>query len=546
MIKIGWLEKWTLRFAVAGLVWLAINGFEGILMRTQMIAPEALRGMEAALNLIRPVAQKPSPAEVYYSMLTAHPICGVYGFAYMCVMGAFYYLVPTLLKKEIRHRSLVPINFWLQVVGVFVAWGAGFFLLFNALYTLYWPLPVSYDRVPLVGSVVFAIGAAIIMVNILLFSFNIFSTVLSKSNPGSYSFGQFLRSAFGISRLLKWLGRKKDDDPEPIHDELPVFIVAVARGSVDTVINAVVLLTAGALILIYGLATLAKAPLDPGAVNALVYKNWFWWGLDMVADGNVLIYTAGVWYLLVPLLVNRKLYGESVVRTVILADLLVSLGVWSHHLLADQTQPLVMRVLSGQLITWGEFFTMGLTIFTSLITIWLARPVKFTPALKFVLGSIFGFLMGGAAGLIQANVGLNLVLHNTQWVISTHAHTMLLTGLGTLLFAVIYALIPMLTKLEIRSQRLVNVHFWTWIVGSVAMTYVMGMAGVQGMLRRTLYPLPNPYEPYMAVALAGGLLMAVGFLAFLVNIVGTLGWANVLSLIVPERWWMPRSGLAEA
>jgi cytochrome c oxidase subunit 1 len=123
---------------------------------------------------------------------------------------------------------------------------------------------------------------------------------------------------------------------------------------------------------------------------------------------------------------------------------------------------------------------------------------------------------------------------------------MLLTGLGTLLFAVIYALIPMLTKLEIRSQRLVNVHFWTWIVGSVAMTYVMGMAGVQGMLRRTLYPLPNPYEPYMAVALAGGLLMAVGFLAFLVNIVGTLGWANVLSLIVPERWWMPRSGLAEA
>jgi cytochrome c oxidase subunit 1 len=544
MIKIGWLEKWTLRFAVAGLVWLAINGFEGVVMRTQLVAPEAVRGMEAVLNLIRPVAREPSSAEVYYSMLTAHPICGIYGFAYMCVMGAFYFLVPTLLKKEIRHKSLVPVNFWLQIVSVFTAWGAGFFLLFNSLYTLYWPLPVSYDRVPLVGSVVFAIGAAGIMINILLFSYNIFSTVLSKSNPGSYSFGQFLRSAFGIPRLLTWLGRKKDDDPEPNPDALPVFIVAVARGSVDTVINAVVLLTAGALILVYGLAALFGRALDPGAVSALVYKNWFWWGLDMVADGNVLIYTAGVWYLLIPLLVGRKLYAESVVRTVILADLLVSLGVWSHHLLADRAQPLVMRLLSGQFITWGEFFTMGLTIFTSLMTIWLARPVKLSPALKFVLGSIFGFIMGGTAGLIQANVGLNLVLHNTQWVISTHAHTMLLTGLSMLIFAVIYALLPILTKLEIRSQRLVDVHFWTWIVGSVAMAYVMGMAGVQGMLRRTIYPLPNPYEPHLAVALAGALLMSVGFLAFLVNIIGTLGWANVLSLVVPERWLTPRVGRA--
>ncbi len=184
-------------------------------------------------------------------------------------------------------------------------------------------------------------------------------------------------------------------------------MTAARRGA--TAINAIVLLSAGALILVYSLAALFKAPLDPGAVDALVYKNWFWWGLDMVADGNVLMYTAGVWYLLIPLLVGRKLYGEAVVRTVILADLLVSLGVWSHHLLGDRAQPLVMRLLSGQFITWGEFFTMGLTIFASLMTIWLARPVKFTPALKFIMGSIFGFVIGGTAGLIQANVGRHTV-----------------------------------------------------------------------------------------------------------------------------------------
>jgi len=535
MKPLGWIEKWTLRFAVVALIFLAMTGFEGVLMRTHMAAPEALAGFERTLSAIRITDHEPTPAELFYGMMTVHPIVGVYGFAYMSVMGAFYFLVPYLLKKEIRHKKLVPVNFWLQAGGVLLCWLSGFFGLFNSLYTLYWPLPVSFDRVPLVGTIPFTIGAAVIMVNILLFSFNTFSTVLSKSNPQSYSFWQFLRAAFGIPRLLRLFG-KEDKTAVPLdYNGLPVFIVAVARGSIDTVINAIVLLTAGALILVYGLAALFGHPLNPMAVDALVYKNWFWWGLDMVADGNVLIYTAGVWYLLIPLLVGRRLFGESVVRTVIMADLLVSLGVWSHHLLGDQVQPFWMRLLSGQIITWGEFFTMGLTVFASLMTIWKARPVKITPPLLFILGSIFGFIIGGAAGLTQANVGLNLVLHNTQWVIMTHAHTMLLTGLSMLLFAVIYALVPMLTGREIRSRTLTLAHFWFWTVGSVLMTYVMGMAGAHGMLRRMLYPPPNPYQAYLNVAWVGGILMTIGFLAFLANLVATLGWESIVGLVVERK-----------
>jgi cytochrome c oxidase subunit 1 len=219
---------------------------------------------------------------------------------------------------------------------------------------------------------------------------------------------------------------------------------------------------------------------------------------------------------------------------VILGDLLVSLFVWSHHLLGDRPQPFGLKLLSGQFITWGEFLTMGLTMFSVLMTIWLARPVKFSPGLKFVLGSIFGFIIGGMAGLTQANVGLNLVLHNTQWVIGIHAHTMLLVGLSMLLFAVIYVLIPMLTGLEIRSQRLVDVHFWAWTLGAMIMTYAMGMAGSQGMLRRTLYA-NGLYQPYMEAAMVGALLMTLAFVVFLINLLATLGWSNVLSLVLPER-----------
>lgn len=535
MIKLGWMEKWTLRFAVVALLFLALSGFEGMLMRTQQYDIDSLHGMETFLNTIRPGDIEPTTPELYYAMLTAHPIVGIYGFVYMAVFGAFYFLVPYLINKPVKHPKLVVTNFWLQIIGVMVCWAAGFFGLFNALYTLYWPLPVAFDRVPVIGSIFFMLGAAAIMVNILLFSYNIFKTVLSKNGEGSYTLGQFLRAAFGIPRLMKLLGKEDKHAVNMDYNGMPVFIVAVARGSIDTVINAIVLLSAGVLILVYGLFALFGNPLNPLAVDALIFKNVYWWGLDMVADGNALIYTAGVWYLLVPLLTGRPLYGASVVKTVIMVDLLVSMGVWSHHLLGDTSQPMWMKLLSGQLITWGEYFTMGLTIFVSIMTIWKARPVKMSAPLKFVLGSMFGFVMGGIAGLIQANVGLNMIFHNTQWVVALHAHTFLLTGVGTMLFAVIYTLVPMLTKLEFKYKKLVDWHLWLWLIGSVSMAYAMGWAGSKGMLRRTLYT-GGEFTPFALVAIIGGTILSIGFILFLVNLVSTLGIKNVLSLVIPEKW----------
>ncbi len=45
------------------------------------------------------------------------------------------------------------------------------------------------------------------------------------------------------------------------------------------------------------------------------------------------------------------------------------------------------------------------------------------------------------------------------------------------------------------------------------------------------------YTAFMAaIALIASFLVALGLVAFLVNVINTLGWANTLSLFVPERW----------
>ena len=138
-------------------------------------------------------------------------------------------------------------------------------------------------------------------------------------------------------------------------------------------------------------------------------------------------------------------------------------------------------------------------------------------------------------------MGLNMVFHNTQWVVALHAHTFLLTGVGTMLFAVIYTLVPMLTKLEFKYKKLVDWHLWLWLIGAVWMSYAMGMAGSKGMLRRTLYT-GGEFTPYALMAIIGGTILSAGFVIFLVNLVSTLGLRNVFSLIIPERWMKKPAG----
>ncbi len=528
------LQVLSLRYAVVSVLFLALAGIEGLFMRAQL--------SEIPVNIPGLIAIPMTP-EHYYAMLTAHPLVGAYGWAYLAVFAAFYFLVPTLIKKPLYSMRLANGHMWMHIIGLLTVWSAGFFLKFGSLYTVYWPLPVM--RFSPLSVVVFAVGLALVELSVLCFIFNIFATVLKSSNPGAMSKGAALRSLLmasfgveGIARSVRGLLGHKTALNGGTHgsnlEPLPVFIVAVMRGSIDAVLNAVVLSGAGVLMLVFALpALLVGLRLDPLTVDALVYKNIFWWGLDMIADGDVLIWVAGTLYLLAPILANRPLYGERVVRYVILTDLIVSMGVWSHHLLSDRPQPELMRLLSGQFITWGEFFTMGLSFFAVLMTLWLARPLKISMPMKFMLGGMTGFALGGASGLLQANFAVNVIMHNTQWVPGFHVHQMLLTGLSNVLFAAIYALLPMLTGTGLKNEKLSNLHFWFWMIGGVGMAFSMGFAWRDGMLRRTLYPGVETYLPYMNGATFFGAILALGFLAFLANLIQTYGLRTLIGLFIP-------------
>jgi cytochrome c oxidase subunit 1 len=109
-----------------------------------------------------------------------------------------------------------------------------------------------------------------------------------------------------------------------------------------------------------------------------------------------------------------------------------------------------------------------------------------THPLKFLFGGLLGFALAVPAGIMQADLGLNRIL------------------------------------------------FWCHLVGGIGMGAFMGMAGLQGMLRRTLY-FEGEFRIYMILAALAGALLLVGFLAFFVNIVMTVGLRGVLGIFAPSK-----------
>jgi cytochrome c oxidase subunit 1 len=509
------MQKLVLRFVVIGLIYYGFAVIEGMIMRIYAIQP---------ISAI--------PDYQYFAILTAHPLVGIFGSTYSIVFGAFLFLVPFLMKKPLWSYKLANWTCILIGVGTITFWLAGFFTHYAPLYTLYWPLPADFSQFNPLGGTFFVLGIAIVMLGTVFFVINIFKTIVYtpegwEKQPSKALF----LSAMGLSGMTN-LFRKKENQKEHLVS-LPV--AAIARGTVDTALNAGIILFTGVLILVYLIAHQIGYDLKNTAVDALLYKNWFWWGLDLIADGLVLIFVAGTWYLLAMLITGKELFMQNIARAALLLELVVSWTVWSHHLMSDQAQPGFLKVASGEMVTAFELITQGLAFFITLATLWSARPLKMTNPLKFLLGGLLGFALAVPAGIMQADLGLNRILHNTQWIIGPHVHVAILVGLTMTLYSAIYILFPIVTNgAKLYSQKLANFHFWAHLIGGIGMGAFMGMAGLKGMLRRTIY-LNGEFNLYMILAGICGSLLLLAFLAFFYNIVMSVGLKGVIGIFTPSK-----------
>jgi heme/copper-type cytochrome/quinol oxidase subunit 1 len=143
--------------------------------------------------------------------------------------------------------------------------------------------------------------------------------------------------------------------------------------------------------------------------------------------------------------------------------------------------------------------------------------------LLFTLTFAFFFIMGGISGMCVAHTGLDILFHDTFYVIG-HFHVML-AGSGMLgIFSAFYFYFPAIYGVKF-SRIYSYIHYTYYVIGQTLTVIPMMWLGYCGMPRRVLdYPLS--LGGWHAIVSAGHLLSVAALLAFFIMIYDSIRQAK--------------------
>ena len=157
----------------------------------------------------------------------------------------------------------------------------------------------------------------------------------------------------------------------------------------------------------------------------------------------------------------------------------------------------------------------GIKIFSWLATLW-GSSIELKAPIIFALGFIFLFTVGGVTGVVLANSGIDIGLHDTYYV-TAHFHYVLSMGAVFSIFGGIYYWFKKLTGLAY-SEFLAQTHFWVFFVGVNLTFFPMHCLGVAGMPRR-IPDYPDAFYIFNKIASWGSYVSAFSVIIFFLVLV---------------------------
>jgi cytochrome c oxidase subunit 1 len=167
----------------------------------------------------------------------------------------------------------------------------------------------------------------------------------------------------------------------------------------------------------------------------------------------------------------------------------------------------------GQIVS----YTAGLPVFT--VTVYGALTnvygsgIRWAMPAKLLMLSMFGWAAGIVPAIIDGTIGVNKLMHNTQWV-PGHFHFYLLLGVLPMVLALLYHVIGQRTQAR-ASDRL---SFPRYIFGGLAFVFAFLAAGHISTPRRFAVHLPQ-WLPYDQAGAIGAALVVAAMLVFSAQII---------------------------
>ncbi len=136
------------------------------------------------------------------------------------------------------------------------------------------------------------------------------------------------------------------------------------------------------------------------------------------------------------------------------------------------------------------------------------------------------FIFGGFGGIVNNSYSMDVLVHNTMWIVG-HFHITVGGPAALTFIGATYGLVPALTGRALFAPRLALIQVYTWFFGMSIMSIAMHWAGLLGSPRRTADVSyfgaqgAATWHWHMVWAAVGGTIVAISVLMFIVVATGT-------------------------